>query len=183
MGILRRYQSAIYGTYRVAALRDGLYTGLLLSAAVLFCKLIYYPIYAPESYVTDIALLVGTLFFSYRYREHLPGKKVFFKELMLYGLWLGVVAAVVYGFFLLLYGGVIDREFPSRCLEHFILGEQQGNSTDERKAETIAVMRGYKVYTWALIGAFRTAVMSIMSAFIAALLFRTEKNVVRPPKS
>lgn len=179
MKFLRRYQSDIYGNYRVAYLRDGLFSGLIISAVVFFCKLIYYPIYAPENYVTDLTLLVATLFFTWRYREQLPEKKVFFKELMLFGLGLGIVAAVVYGLFLLLYGGVIDRDFPSRCLEHFILGEQQGSGTDEGKAATIEVMKSYKLHTWAFIGAFRTAVMSIMTAFIAALVFRTEKNIVK----
>lgn len=179
MRFIRQYQSDIYGNYRKASLRDGLFAGLIISGAVLFCKLIYYPVYAPENYVTDIALLVATLVFAYRYRSRLPEKRVFFKELMLYGLLLGIVAAVVYGLFLLLYGGVIDKEFPARCLEHFIAGEQQGSGTEEEKEATIAVMRTYRLHTWAFIGAFRTAVMSIMTAFIAALLFRTEKNIVK----
>ncbi len=180
MGLLRRYQSDIYGRYRIAYLRDGALTGLFLVAVVLFMKIIYYPLSVPHSLYTDIALLVATLFFAYRYREKLPEKKVFFKELMLYGLGLGVVAAIVYGLFLMLYGGVIDTEFPERCMQQFIENESQGNSTPEEKAQTIAVMRTYKLHTWALIGTFLTAVMSIMTAFIAALLFRTEKNIVRP---
>lgn len=180
MKFIRRYQSDIYGNYRLAALRDGALAGLLIAGVVLFCKLIYYPIYAPENYVTDIVLLVATLFFAYRYRSRLPEKRVFFKELMLYGLGLGIVAAVVYGLFLLFYGSVVDQGFTARCLEHFIAGEQRGAGTDEEKAATIAVMRTYKLRTWAFIGAFRTAVMAIMTAFVAALLFRTEKNVVRP---
>ena len=183
MRVLRRYQSEIYGKYRQAYLRDGLYTGLFLAVVVLFCKLIYYPIYAPETYVTDGALLVATFFFAYRYRASLPDKKVFFKELMLFGLGLGVVAAVVYGLFLLFYGSVVDKDFAARCLEHFIHGEQNGSSTPEQQAETIAVMRNYKLHTWAFIGTFRTAVMSVMTAFVAALVFRTEKNQVRPPNS
>ncbi|MBR6330711.1 MAG: DUF4199 domain-containing protein [Bacteroidales bacterium] len=183
MKLIRQYQSDIYGKYRIAALRDGLYAGLILSGAVLFCKLIYYPIYAPENYVTDIALLVSTLFFAYRYRNRLPEKRVFFKELMLYGLLLGIVAAVVYGLFLLFYGGVVDKEFPVRCLEHFIAGEQRGAGTDQEKAATIAVMRTYRLHTWAFIGAFRTAVMSIMTAFVSALLFRTEKNIIKEKKN
>lgn len=180
MGIIRRYQSDIYGNYRKTYLRDGALTALIMAAAVMLCKLLYYPIYAPENYVTDGVLLVATLFFAYRYRQRLPEQRVFFKELMLFGLGLGVVAAVLYGAFLLLYGGVIDRDFAGRCLEHFILGEQQGSASDEQKAATIAVMQGYRLHTWAFIGAFRTAVMSIMTAFVAALLFRTEKNVIRP---
>ena len=183
MGVLRRYQSDIYGNYRKAYLRDGVLAGLFLALVVLFCKLIYYPIYAPENYITDIALLIATFFFAYRYRAKLPERRVFFKELMLYGLGLGIVAALFYGVFLLLYGGVIDRDFAARCLQHFILGEQQGTATEQQKAETIAVMQTYRLYTWAFIGAFRTAVMSIMTAFVAALVLRTEKNVVRPKNS
>ncbi|MBP5547974.1 MAG: DUF4199 domain-containing protein [Bacteroidales bacterium] len=183
MRFIRQYKSDIYGNYRVAYLRDGFFAGLLISFVVLFCKLIYYPVYAPESYVTDIALLVATLFFAYRYRSRLPEKKVFFKELMLYGLGLGVVAAFVYGLFLLFYGGVVDKDFSGRCLEHFIHGEQNGAGTPEEKAETIAVMKTYRLRTWAFIGFFRTSVMSIMTAFIAALLFRTERNVVKQKKN
>lgn len=179
MKFIRQYQSNIYGKYRKAYLRDGIFAGLIISSAVLFCKLIYYPIFAPENYVTDITLLLSTLFFSYRYRNSLPDKKVFFKELMLYGLGLGIVAALLYGFFLMLYGSVIDSGFTERCLRHFINGEQNGTGTPEEKEATIAVMRTYKLYTWAFIGTFRTAVMSIMTAFIAALLFRTEKNIVK----
>ncbi len=164
----------------MAYLRDGLFTGLVLAGVVLFCKLIYYPIIAPETYITDITLLVSTLFFAYRYRASLPDKKVFFKELMLYGLGLGVVAALIYGLFLLFYGGVVDKEFAARCLEHFIRGEENGNATPEEQAATIAVMRTYSLRTWGFIGGFRTAVMAILSAFVAALVFRTEQNVVRP---
>ena len=182
MKFIRRYQSDIYGSYRKAYLCDGLLAGAAIAAVVLFCKLIYYPVYAPETYVTDITLLVATLFFAWRYRNGLPEKKVFFKELMLYGLGLGIVAAVVYGLFLLLYGAVIDEGFAARCLEHFINGEQRGSGTDEEKAATIAVMRTYRLRTWAFIGAFRTAVMSIMTAFVAALVFRTEKNIVKSDK-
>ncbi len=183
MRFIRRYQSDIYGKYRIAALRDGTLAGLAIGAAVLFCKLIYYPIYAPENYVTDIVLLVATLFFAYRYRQKLPEGRVFFKELMLYGLLLGIVASVVYGLFLLFYGGVVDKGFAARCLEHFIAGEQRGAGTDEEKAATIAVMRTYRLHTWAFIGAFRTAVMSIMTAFVSALIFRTEKNIIKEKKN
>ncbi len=179
MGLLRRYQSDIYGNYRRAYFRDGLLTGVVIALVVLFCKVIYYPIYAPETYVTDLSLLAATLFFAYRYRASLPDKKVFFKELMLYGLGLGIVAAIVYGLFLLLYGSAIDEGFAARCLEHFIHGEEQGVGSAEEKAKTIAVMRTYRLRTWAFIGFFRTAVMSILTAFVAALVFRTEKNVVR----
>lgn len=179
MRFFRRYQSEIYGPYRNALLRDGFFTGLIMAGVVLFCKLIYYPINTPENWVTDITLLLSTLFFSYRYRSKLPEGKVFFKELMMYGLGLGIVAAIVYGLFLLFYGSVIDSEFSSRCLSHFVDGEMNGSASDEDKAMTVQVMRSYKLRTWAFIGAFRTAVMSIMVAFVSSLIFRTEKDVVR----
>lgn len=180
MRFIRRYQSDIYGRYRTAYLRDGLFAGLFLAFVVLFMKLIYYPIHVPHSLYTDLSLLAATLFFTYRYRKHLPEEKVFFKELMLYGLGLGIVAAIVYGLFLMLYAQVIDTSFPERCMKQFVEGEMQGNGTPEEKAQTIAVMKTYKIHTWALIGTFLTAVMSIMTAFVSALVFRTEKNIVRP---
>ena len=179
MRFIRRYQSEIYGSYRKAYLRDGALTGLVIAGVVFFCKLIYYPIYAPENYVTDITLLVCTLFFAYRYRRSLPDGKVTFKELILYGLGLGIIAAAVYGLFLLFYGSVVDEGFCDRCMNHFINGEMNGSGTDEEKAATVEVMRTYKLRTWAFIGFFRTSVMSIMSAFVAALLFRTEKGKVK----
>lgn len=179
MRLIRRYKSEIYGSYRRAYLRDGALTGLVIAGVVFFCKIIYYPIYAPDNYVTNITLLVCTMFFAYRYRRGLPEGKVFFKELMLYGLGLGIVAGLVYGLFLLFYGSVVDEGFCDRCLAHFINGEMNGSGTDEEKEATVAVMRTYKLRTWAFIGFFRTSVMSIMTAFIAALIFRTEKNVVK----
>ena len=182
MGLLRRYKSEIYGRYRKAYLRDGVYTGVFLSVVVLFMKLIYYPIAVPHTLYTDLALLVATFFFGYRYRQRLPEAKVFFKELMLYGLGLGIVAAVVYGLFLMLYGSVIDADFPHRCWEQFVNNERNGAGTPEEKEQTIAVMQTYTVVTWALIGAFLTAVMSIMTAFVMALVLRTENNIVRPKK-
>ncbi len=179
MGIIRRYQSEIYGRYRRAYLRDGLWSALVLSGVVLVCKLIYYPIDTPHSLITDISLLVATLFFAYRYRATLPDRKVTFKELMLYGLGLGIVAAFFYGLFLWLYGGVLDGEFCNRCMERFIENEKNGNGSEELKEQVIAVMRGYRAWTWAAIGAFLTAVMSILTAFIAALVFKTENGKLR----
>lgn len=179
MGIIRRYQSVIYGNYRKAGLLYGLAAGALISGIVLFCLIIYYPINTPENYITDITLFVATLFFTYRYRNTLPEKKVYFKELMLFGLWVGVVAAIVYGIFLLFYGGVVDTEFANRCLDHFVHGEMNGSASDEEKQATIAVMKTYKLHTWAFIGAFRTAVMSIITAFTSALIFRTEQNKIK----
>lgn len=180
MKLIKRYQSNIYGNYRVAYIRDGLLSGLAISLLVLA---ISYPLRHPHNLTVDVVLLVATLFFAYRYRSKLPDGKVFFKELMLYGLGLGIIAAVVYGLFLVFYGRVIDEAFCARCLNEFIKNEQNGTGTPEEKAETIAVMKGYTIYTWALIGVFYTAVMSIMTAFVGALLFRTEKNVVRPKKT
>lgn len=181
MGFIRRYQSDIYGNWRLAALRYGLLTALVMGAVVLFLKLIYYPVGTPENYASDLSLFAATLFFAWRYRKSLPEGRVFFKELMLMGLGLGVVAAFFYGLFLLFYGAVVDHEFAARCLEHFVNGELNGTADPADKEATVAAMQHYTLLTWALIGAFRTAVMAILTAFIAALVFRTEKNVPRQP--
>ena len=179
MRLVRRYQSDIYGDYRKFGLRYGLFSGLIMAAIVCILFFLDYPLQAPVNYATDITLFVCALFFAYRYRTTLPDNKVFFKELMLLGLTLGVVAAIVYALFLLLYGKVIDTDFLTRCIDRLVDNEQNGTASQEQIQQTVSVMRGYTLVTLALIAAFRTSVMAIMTAFCGALLFRTEKNVER----
>lgn|SRR5574344_657729 len=177
--VIRQYQSEIYGNYRKAYLLYGVLTGALISFYVLFLRIIILPVNSPETYGTDIALLLCMMFFSYRYRKQLPENRIFFKELMLLNLGIGVIAAIVYGLFLLFYGNVIDTEFFSRCLDTYINNMTNSEQPETQKAIVMEAYRRYQPLHWAAIGAFRTAVMGIMMAFIAALIFRTEKNVVK----
>lgn len=178
-GVLRQYQSEICGNYRKAYLRYGLFSGLIMSAYVLFMRIIILPVSTPTGYGTDIALLLCMLLFSYLYRRTLPDERVFFKELMLMNLGLGVVAAVVYGLFLLLYGQVFDTDFFTRCMDDFVRNAQNADKPAEDIRRMVEAYQNYRPWHWASIGAFRTAVMAIIEAFVAALVFRTEKNVVK----
>ncbi|MCR4827861.1 MAG: DUF4199 domain-containing protein [Bacteroidales bacterium] len=179
MRLLRRYQSDIYGDYRKAGLRYGLLSGLIMAAFVSLLFFLGYPLQAPVNYATDITLFACSLFFAYRYRASLPDARVFFKELMLLGLVIGIVAAIVYGLFLFVYGTVVDSSFLSRCIDRLVANEQNGTASPQQIEQTVAVMRSYTLATLSLIAAFRTSVMAILTAFCAALLFRTEKNIVR----
>ena len=179
MGVLRRYQSVIYGNYRKAYLLYGLYTGLIMSAYVLFMRIIILPVSTPETYGTDIAMLACMLLFSYLYRKSLTDGKIYFKELMLLNLGTGVIAAVIYGLFLALYGNAFDGDFFNRCAETYINNMAATDKPDVEKEKIMEAYRNYKTFHWAAIGAFRSAVMCIICAFIAALVFRTEQNVVK----
>ena len=94
------------------------------------------------------------------------------------GLIIGVVASVVYGLWLWLYGGMIDTEYVGRCIEgRLAMMDMEDKSFEAQQA--IALTKAYTAGDWAFIGGFRTAVMSILMAFLSAVLFRTEKNVRR----
>ena len=57
-----------------------------------------------------------------------------------------------------------------------------GAETGEEARKAIEMVRNYTAGDWAFIGGFRTAVMSVMFAFFAALIFRTEYAPVREKK-
>ncbi len=150
-----------------------------MSAYLMVRWLANMPANSPQTYGSDLVLLACMLLASFLYRRKLPEQKVTLKELMQMNLWLSAVAAVLFGLFTWFYGTVVDGEFLQRCLQTLIEGEQQGSSTPEQKAQTIAVMQTYTASTLGSIAAFRTMVMSILWAFIAALLLRSEHgNVV-----
>lgn len=160
-----------------------MWTGLLLGLYLLVRWLLNKPASTPQSYGSDIVVLATMLFFSYQYRKTLQEEKVTLKELMQLNVWTGFVAAIVFGFALWLYGTVLDEAFQGRCISQMIESEQQGGNSVEGKADVIAVIRKYKLVTLSWIGAFRTFVMSILWAFVAALLFRTEKASVKKNKN
>lgn len=178
-GIIRRYQSEIYGNYRRAGLLYGLATGLLMSLVVFFMYIITLPIQVPESYPTTIALATGTFLFGYLYRRTLPEGKVFFKELILMGIYLGVVASVVYGLFLVLYASVIDTDFISNCCQLYSNNVMNSEQPQEIIDNSIEAFRSYSAWTWGGVGAFRSGVMTILVAFVMALVFKTEKQQVK----
>ena len=175
----RRYKSTIYGNYRRAYLVDGTLTGLVLAAAVaLRSGLGEAPMSTPENYLTELVLAVGIFFSSYLYRKQLPEGKVTLKELMLLGLGIGVVSALIYGLWTWLHCGVID----STLVEHYnsqrvAVMEDAASSPEAQMA--VETVKGYTAGDWAFIAGFRTAVMSVIITFFAALVFRTEKGEIR----
>ncbi|MDY5968602.1 MAG: DUF4199 domain-containing protein [Bacteroidales bacterium] len=157
----------------------GVWTGLVLALYLVARWLLNKPVDAPQGFGSDIAVLAAMLFFSVRYRRTLPEKKVTLKELMQHNIWTGFVAALLFGISLWLYGTSVDGDLLNRCVARMIEFEQQDGND---RAETIATLEAYTLFTISWIGAFRTFVMSILWAFIAALLFQTEKAPVKEKK-
>ena len=163
----RRYKSTIYGNYRRAYLVDGTLTGLVLAAAVaLRSGLGEAPMSTPENYLTELVLAVGIFLSSYLYRKQLPEGKVTLKELMLLGLGIGVVSALIYG--------TLVEHYNS---QRVAVMEDAASSPEAQMA--VETVKGYTAGDWAFIAGFRTAVMSVIITFFAALVFRTEKGEIR----
>ena len=174
----RRYKSTIYGNYRKAYVIDGLLVGGAMSLiAAVRDWLAAQPMATPENYITELVLLVGTLWASYHYRKQLPDGKVTLKELMLLGLGIGVVSAVVYGLWTWLHCGIINN-----CLVDYYnqsrIGVMEPAETSEAAKVAIENVKKYTAGDWAFIAGFRSAVMSVIITFFTALVLRTEKGEV-----
>ena len=181
--IFRRYESTIYGNYRKAYLIDGALTGAVMSAVMLLRDMLdKSPMSSPENYVTELVLTIAIFWSCYQYRRQLPDGKVTLKELMLLGLGIGVVSAVVYGLWTWLRCGVLDTTLVSHYNQQRISMMEPAESSAEAKVAVELVSR-YTAGDWAFIGAFRSAVMSIIITFFASIIFRTEKGAVRQRKN
>ena len=179
----RRYKSTIYGNYRKAYLIDGVLTGVVMSVVMLLRDLLAKsPMSSPENHVTELVLAVGIFWSCYQYRRHLPDGKVTLTELMRLGLGIVVVSAVVYGLWTWLRCGILDTSLVSHYnQERIAVMEPVESSADAKVA--IELVNRYTAGDWAFIGAFRSAVISIIITFFAALIFRTEKGEVRTKKN
>ena len=168
--IIRRYKSEIHGNYRVAYLKWGLLTGLVLSLYLLVRHWSGAPCSTPADLGKDGLLVVGIAVAMYFYRRSLQDGKVTMKELLLMGLGAGLVAAVVYGLFVWLYCGVMYPEMTGVYAERF--------KTEDSAAE--GYVAALNPGMWALMFGFvNTFLTSIIVAFFGALVFRTEKAEVR----
>lgn len=174
----RRYKSTIYGNYRKAYVIDGLLVGGAMSLiAAVRDWLAAQPMATPENYITELVLLVGTLWASYHYRKQLPDGKVTLKELMLLGLGIGVVSAVVYGLWTWLHCGIINSGLVDYYNQSRI-GVMEPAETSEAAKVAIENVKKYTAGDWAFIAGFRSAVMSVIITFFTALVLRTEKGEV-----
>ena len=180
--VFRRYESTIYGNYRKAYLIDGALTGVVMSVVMLLRDLLAKsPMPSPENYITELVLAIAIFWCSYQYRRQLPDEKVTLKELLLLGLGIGVVSSVVYGMWTWLRCGVLDGNLVRHYTQQRISMMEPAESSVEAKV-AVEQVRRYTAGDWAFIGAFRSAVMSIIITFFAALVFRTEKAPVRDIK-
>lgn len=184
--ILRRYNSTIYGNYRLAGLKYGAMIGAAIAIVVLLNRLLSPNHYlaTPENYITELLLLVGILLTTYLYRSALPNQKSTLNELLRMGLWTGVTAAVLYGLLLWLMCGVCFPDMVETYISQRLSVMPSADSSAEAKVAVEAVRR-YGAGDWAFIAAFRSFVMSIIMVFVAALVFRNENAPVRTknPKS
>ncbi len=174
----RRYKSTIYGNYRKAYVIDGLLVGGAMSLiATVRDWLAAQPMATPDNYITELVLLVGTLWASYHYRKQLPDGRVTLKELMLLGLGIGVVSAVVYGLWTWLHCGIINSGLVDYYNQSRI-GVMEPAETSEAAKVAIENVKKYTAGDWAFIAGFRSAVMSVIITFFTALVLRTEKGEV-----
>ena len=181
--IFRRYKSTIYGNYRKAYLIDGALTGVVMSVVMLLRDLLAKsPMSSPENYVTELVLAIAIFWSCYQYRRQLPDGKVTLKELMLLGLGIGMISATVYGLWTWLRCGVLDTAMVDYYNQQRIAMMESAESRAEAKVAVELVSR-YTAGDWAFIGGFRSAVMSVIITFFAALVFRTEKSAVHERKS
>ena len=133
---------------------------------------------SPDNYITELILAVGIFLTCYIYRDELFKKRVSFKELMLLGLGLGIVSALVYGLWTLLHLSFSASAMVEYYNEERIAVMEPAETSEEARL-AIEQVKNYTAAHWAFIAAFRTAVISIIISFFAALLFRTEKGTER----
>ena len=168
MSIFHRYSSTIHGNYRKAYLRCGAITGALLFAYILVRYLMGNAVGSPLSYVSDAILLVALFLFTAYYRNALPEKKVTLKELMLFGIGLSAVAAVLYG--LLLWA--FEAAVPAQTV---LFTETTANQTTSLQDPQL----GYWAAWWSIMAAVEALLLGSFGAFLAAILFRTEKSDIK----
>lgn len=173
----RRYKSTIYGNYRKAYLIDGALTGVIMSVIVLVVNLFSgSQMQSPDSIVPEIVMMVGIAWSAIQYRKGLKDQKVTFKELILLGLGIGVVSSIVYGLFIMAYGA-IDPSLVQHFQEQRIAVMEPASSSADAKVAVEAV-RHYGAGDWGFIAGFRSAVLSILVAFLVAVALRSEKAPV-----
>ena len=174
--VFRQYKSTIYGNYRKAYLKCGVVVGVASALLMLFLWIIRVDDsrFEPCGWAIELMFAVVIGFGCYRYRKSLPGEKVTLKELMLMGLGSGVVGAVVYGLLLALMCATSLPGLTEAFAEGRIAVMPSGDESFEAK-QAIDTVRGYTAGDWGFIGGFRAAVMSVLIAFLAAIVLRTEK--------
>ena len=170
MRFFKRYNSTIHGNYRKAYLRCGMITGGLLTLYIMVRYMMGSPAESPEAYMSDIIMLVAVLLFTLLYRNALEEKRATLKELMLFVLGTAVVASVLYGLALWLFGYAVPAQ--TDLFTRTLRGEDAVASAPSH----------YWAAWWGFESGIKLAVLGGFGAFVAALLFRSEKSEVRSKK-
>lgn len=157
----------IYGNYRLAYLKYGLLTGVLLCLYLMVRHWVGAPVATPADFGKDLCLIVAMVYAMVRYRRQLPGERVTWKELMLLGLGMGVIAGIVYGLFVWQYCGWMYPDMLDRFAN--------ASLPADANLEQLTVVQN--AVMWGLIyGFIHTALTTVIVAFFCALLFRSERN-------
>jgi len=172
MSIFHRYKSEIHGNYRIAYLRSGMLTGVLLAAYVLVRLLMGNPMESPMSLIVDVVLLVAIILLTAWYRASLPDKKITLKEGMLFGMGTAVVAGIVYG--LLLWAIGLTSVTQTVLFTNTM--------TDNNIAASDPQLH-YWAGWWAIVAGVETILLGAFGAFLAAIFFRNEKPEIKNKKS
>lgn len=170
MKFFHRYNSTIHGNYRKAYLRCGLITGGLLALYIMVRYLMGSPAESPEAYMSDIIMLLAVSLFTLLYRNSLEEKKATLKELMLFGLGTAVVASLLYGICLWLFGYAVPEQ--TDLFTRTLRGEEA----------VLSAPSHYWAAWWGVESAIKLAVLGGFGAFVASLLFKNEKSDVHSKK-
>lgn len=170
MKFFHRYNSTIHGNYRKAYLRCGLITGGLLALYIMVRYLMGSPAESPEAYMSDIIMLLAVFLFTLLYRNSLEEKKATLKELMLFGLGTAVVASLLYGICLWLFGYAVPEQ--TDLFTRTLRGEEA----------VLSAPSHYWAAWWGVESAIKLAVLGGFGAFVASLLFKNEKSDVHSKK-
>jgi uncharacterized membrane protein (GlpM family) len=170
MKFFHRYNSTIHGNYRKAYLRCGLITGGLLALYIMVRYLMGSPAESPEAYMSDIIMLLAVFLFTLLYRNSLEEKKATLKELMLFGLGTAVVASLLYGVCLWLFGYAVPEQ--TDLFTRTLRGEEA----------VLSAPSHYWAAWWGIESAIKLAVLGGFGAFVASLLFKNEKSDVHSKK-
>lgn len=171
MKFFHRYNSTIHGNYRKAYLRSGLLLGLLLMLYLLVRWLMHNPASSPESYLSDGVLLVGVLLLTVYYRNSLPDRKATLKELMLFGMGTAVLASLLYGIFVWIFGALVPAQ-----ADLFTLTLRGEKALKEAPSH-------YWAAWWGIETGIKMMVLGGFGAFISALIFKNEKPEVKSKKT
>lgn len=160
----------MHGNYRKESLRYGLFVGVMLIIVLLLRYLLGYKPSSPTTIADNITLLVMLVTSLLMYRNKLEDKKITFKEGFLLAFYSGIIGSILYGIFMYLYVNAIDTEMSLRCANTL----RQIPDYADYSPQQFATMT--KASTIALQSIIYNIVMSILWAFVAGLILRTEKS-------